>query len=150
MADQCIVCLENLDVQPPVVPALPLEEDNNLDPASLLPTTTNDTSSSAGLPLETEPTSLGHQAAKLHSQAQEDASTAATLAVEHVDEDSKVAEIEVCGHMLHDTCLRAWTIKANSCPICRQAFHAVNVYDKVGGTSQTLCKLLVLEMICES
>jgi hypothetical protein len=37
--------------------------------------------------------------------------------------------------MLHDACLREWTDQANSCPICRQIFHSVTVYDKVGGKS---------------
>lgn len=44
-----------------------------------------------------------------------------------------IAIIKTCGHILHDTCLQAWIEKANSCPICRQAFHLVEVYDKVGG-----------------
>ena len=48
-----------------------------------------------------------------------------------------IAVIQTCNHILHDTCLRDWTLKANSCPICRQAFHLVEVYDKVGGKSQT-------------
>jgi hypothetical protein len=145
MADQCIVCLENLDVQPPVVPVLPLVEDGNLDPSSLLPTSANNSASSgAGLPLELQPISAGQSeanAATLHAQPQQDTSKSTTEDAHDVDEDSKVAEIEVCGHMLHDTCLRAWTIKANSCPICRQAFHSVNVYDRVGGKSRNLGKL---------
>ncbi|KAH8197734.1 hypothetical protein TruAng_008112 [Truncatella angustata] len=49
-------------------------------------------------------------------------------------DDTKIAEIEICGHILHDSCLREWTGKANSCPICRQSFNLVNVYDRVGGT----------------
>src|SRR5690606_24755446 len=56
--------------------------------------------------------------------------------VERVNDDN-VAKIEVCGHMLHDECLREWTEKANSCPICRQTFHTVTVYDKVGGKFAT-------------
>ncbi|CAJ2505994.1 Uu.00g001240.m01.CDS01 [Anthostomella pinea] len=81
MADQCIVCLENLDVQ--ASPTLPFSNNTN------------------------SPTHDG---------------------------DNKIAVIQVCGHVLHDACLREWTGKANSCPICRQAFHLVHVYDKVGGT----------------
>lgn len=52
----------------------------------------------------------------------------------HLNHDP-VALIHICGHVLHDSCLREWTEKANSCPICRQAFHLVHVYDKVGGES---------------
>ena len=47
--------------------------------------------------------------------------------------ESYVAEILACGHMLHDSCLREWSDKANSCPICRQTFNIVRVYEKVGG-----------------
>jgi hypothetical protein len=48
-----------------------------------------------------------------------------------------IAIIQTCKHILHDDCLRDWTLKANSCPICRRAFHLVEVHDKVGGKSQT-------------
>ena len=53
----------------------------------------------------------------------------------NVDNGQPVAKIKTCGHVLHDQCLQEWTQKANSCPICRQAFHLVEVYDKVGGKS---------------
>ncbi|KAK0623183.1 hypothetical protein B0T14DRAFT_536132 [Immersiella caudata] len=52
---------------------------------------------------------------------------------QHENHDN-VAQIQICGHVLHDSCLREWTEKANSCPICRQTFNLVHVYDKVGGT----------------
>lgn len=48
-----------------------------------------------------------------------------------------IAVIQTCKHILHDDCLRDWTLKANSCPICRRAFHLVEVQDKVGGKTQT-------------
>ena len=51
-----------------------------------------------------------------------------------------IAVIQTCGHILHDTCLQDWTKKANSCPICRSAFHLVEVHDKVDGKSQ-ICNL---------
>ncbi|KAI9731258.1 MAG: hypothetical protein M1818_007883 [Claussenomyces sp. TS43310] len=51
----------------------------------------------------------------------------------HMDNDQPVAIIRTCGHILHDECLSAWTQKANSCPICRQAFYLVDVYDMIGG-----------------
>lgn len=49
-------------------------------------------------------------------------------------EEDNVAVIQICGHTLHNTCLKEWTAKANSCPICRQNFNLVEVYDKIGGT----------------
>jgi hypothetical protein len=54
-----------------------------------------------------------------------------------------IAVIQTCKHILHDDCLRDWTLKANSCPICRRAFHLVEVHSKVGGKSQT-CHLPIL------
>ena len=44
-----------------------------------------------------------------------------------------VALIPVCGHVLHDTCLKEWAERSNSCPICRTTFNMVEVLDKIGG-----------------
>jgi hypothetical protein len=44
-----------------------------------------------------------------------------------------VALIPVCGHVLHDTCLKEWAERSNSCPICRTTFNLVEVLDKIGG-----------------
>ncbi|KAK4044604.1 hypothetical protein C8A01DRAFT_42515 [Parachaetomium inaequale] len=106
MADQCIVCLEPLDVEASAIatPLAPAEQ----------------------------------QLLKDHHErlAIEDADALAKPTQENGQEHANhenVAKIEVCGHMLHDACLREWTDKANSCPICRQTFHTVTVYDKVGG-----------------
>ncbi|TVY50410.1 PHD and RING finger domain-containing protein [Lachnellula cervina] len=84
MADQCIVCLEDL---------------NHLEIAG----------PSADLPATTHPGKL--------------------------DNNQPVALIKPCGHVLHDECLREWSQKANSCPICRQTFNLVEVLDKIGGTA---------------
>ncbi len=102
MADQCIVCLENLDC---------------VESSPLLPS-----GSGSGDPLAPE-----LPAPAVADPAAPPAEAAA------VDNHDKIAVIQVCGHTLHDSCLREWTGKANSCPICRQAFHLVDVYDKVGG-----------------
>ncbi|KAJ8067999.1 hypothetical protein OCU04_003577 [Sclerotinia nivalis] len=48
-----------------------------------------------------------------------------------------VAQIKPCDHVLHDHCLREWSQKANSCPICRASFNLVVVLDRVGGTVQS-------------
>ncbi|KAK4123366.1 hypothetical protein N657DRAFT_573912 [Parathielavia appendiculata] len=103
MADQCIVCLELLEVEASApAAAAQLQQDK-----------------------------LNHERLAI-----EDADALAKethqTGPDHVNHDN-VAKIEVCGHMLHDACLREWTDKANSCPICRQTFHSVTVYDKVGG-----------------
>ncbi|KAK4106258.1 hypothetical protein N658DRAFT_512139 [Parathielavia hyrcaniae] len=107
MADQCIVCLEPLEVEASAPPA-------------------------ADQPLQ-QPDKLNHERLAI-----EDADALAKEShqngPDHAHHDN-VAMIEVCGHMLHDECLREWTEKANSCPICRQTFHSVTVYDKVGGTA---------------
>ncbi len=96
MADQCIVCLEDLDsvsthsdLEPP---------DNSLESVDAVPTSaTTNPGSTTNPPL--------------------------------------IAIIKTCGHILHDECLKEWSQKANSCPICRQQFNIVDVYDRIGGKS---------------
>lgn len=98
MADQCIICLEELNTA-------------------------------------VEINSLPHQV------VDEYAPTSPTR--DRVDEDEDqskqnedpllIAIIKPCNHVLHDSCLQTWTEKANSCPICRQNFNEVDLYDKVGG-----------------
>ena len=92
MADQCIVCLEDLDV-----------------------------------------------AGSIHDDLLDSGEVAASTAMRpranpsKVDDEQLIALIKPCSHVLHDQCLREWSQKANSCPICRQAFNLVEVWDKVGG-----------------
>ncbi|KAK6833544.1 hypothetical protein PG990_001663 [Apiospora arundinis] len=135
MADQCIVCLESLDVHPLVVPPLQ-ESDPDVDvphdtagapaPADASTSASDSTLAVSVAPAPTTPTKA--------TFAEYDGVTATSTSDGFVvDEDSKIAEIEVCGHVLHDICLRQWTGKANSCPICRQTFNSVIVYDRVGG-----------------
>lgn len=50
-----------------------------------------------------------------------------------IDNQQQIALIKPCGHVLHDECLREWSQKANSCPICRHTFNLVEVLDKIGG-----------------
>ncbi|KAL1839281.1 hypothetical protein VTJ49DRAFT_1681 [Mycothermus thermophilus] len=116
MADQCIICLEPLEVEeaaatpaPPASAAaaqqLPQEQQHQHQQNTNID--------------DTEPLAKPSQQKRV--SASENTS------------DNNVAKIESCGHLLHDGCLREWNDKANSCPICRQAVHTVTVYDKVGG-----------------
>jgi hypothetical protein len=91
MADQCIVCLEDLDVVPDAI----LYD----RPAT---TSTKETETPTPHPGK-------------------------------LDNEQQIALIKPCGHVLHDECLREWSQKANSCPICRRNFNLVEVLDKVGG-----------------
>lgn len=50
-----------------------------------------------------------------------------------------IAHLLPCGHDLHNDCLKPWVERANSCPICRQAFNQVDLSARVGGKSQSLC-----------
>ncbi len=126
MADQCIVCLEPLDVEASTTPTPPAGD--GAAPAAQLLKDAHDQ-----LAIEDADALAG--ANHEHHKILEHHETNGT-ASKHDNHEihENVARIEVCGHMLHDSCLREWTDKANSCPICRQTFHAVAVYDKVGGT----------------
>jgi hypothetical protein len=93
MADQCIVCLEDLDVVPDSI------HDDLLDGGEVAAPTT-----------------------KL-----------STTIPSKLDNQQPIALIKPCSHVLHDECLREWSQKANSCPICRHSFNLVEVLDKVGG-----------------
>jgi len=99
MADQCIVCLEELDID--AVPSDPDPRDTLAGPSTTTTTTTTTTTIS------------------LHPRKPQP--------------QPPIALIKPCGHVLHDECLREWSQKANSCPICRQTFNLVEVLDKVGG-----------------
>ncbi|KAJ2966686.1 hypothetical protein NUW58_g10605 [Xylaria curta] len=128
MADQCIVCLDNLDVElsspPPQTPPETLH--HSYDTLGALSSKSAPTTASDGaLPPSPSPT---------NDQNDGNSTVTAAARTPRPDNGDKIAVIQVCGHYLHDSCLREWTGKANSCPICRQAFHLVHVYDKVGGT----------------
>ena len=94
MADQCIVCLEDLDVVPD--------------------------------PIRDDPRDAREVAAAPTSKL-------STTHPGKIDNQQDIALIKPCGHILHDECLREWSQKANSCPICRHTFNLVEVLDKVGG-----------------
>ncbi|KAI9864104.1 MAG: PHD and RING finger domain-containing protein 1 [Trichoglossum hirsutum] len=49
------------------------------------------------------------------------------------DKAELIAHLVPCGHNLHDTCLKPWVDRANSCPICRQSFNTVELCSEVGG-----------------
>lgn len=44
-----------------------------------------------------------------------------------------IACLVPCTHTFHDSCLRSWVERANSCPICRESFTSVNLALTVGG-----------------
>jgi len=58
------------------------------------------------------------------------AESVATPHPSSIDSQQQIALIKPCNHILHDECLREWSQKANSCPICRQTFNLVQVLDK--------------------
>lgn len=64
---------------------------------------------------------------------------AATTDPEAVEEESSylnnVAALDGCDHIIHDACIRSWAQKTNTCPICRNPFHSVRVYNGVDGES---------------
>ncbi|KAF7554259.1 hypothetical protein G7046_g6861 [Stylonectria norvegica] len=64
---------------------------------------------------------------------------AITTAAEAVQEEdsylNNVAALDGCDHIIHDACIRSWAQKTNTCPICRNPFHSVRVYNGVDGTA---------------
>ena len=52
---------------------------------------------------------------------------------ENESNDRLIAFLPSCGHYLHDECLKSWTERANSCPICRKSFNTVDLWTTVGG-----------------
>lgn len=132
MADQCIVCLDNLDVQQPSPPPQPPPPETPHHNHGTVRATFSESASTAG----------NGPMSPWSSHTEDDGITnddnnnnTTTLRSPRITDNNNIAVIQVCGHVLHDSCLREWTGKANSCPICRQAFHLVNVYDRVGGKS---------------
>lgn len=128
MADQCIVCLEILDS------AESLQQLQSDDGGGGGP---GGGASPADLSAP-PPVTLAAAAAA----ASPTASTTTTTTKDlfdirdgNLESNDNIAKIQICGHVLHDSCLREWTVKANSCPFCRQAFHQVEVYDRIGGSS---------------
>ena len=54
-------------------------------------------------------------------------------AKDSTNENELIAHLKPCGHNLHNECLKPWVERANSCPICRAKFYAVELSNKVGG-----------------
>ncbi|ESZ90196.1 hypothetical protein SBOR_9420 [Sclerotinia borealis F-4128] len=114
MTDACIVCLEDLEVQLEVVVQVPVPV-----PVSVVQ----------------DPKAI------LYDDLEEGGKEVTEELYQHQynypgnsNNQQSVAQIKPCGHVLHDDCLREWSRKANSCPICRASFNLVVVLDRVGGT----------------
>ncbi|KAK2591224.1 hypothetical protein QQS21_011089 [Conoideocrella luteorostrata] len=109
--EQCIICLDPLP----------------------RPSSSSSTSTSTS-PL---PVNGVHNAATVKApEAPPDSTTAVAEAVSeetcHLD---IVASLDGCEHVIHDSCIRSWAQKTNTCPICRTPFHSVRVYNGVDGTA---------------
>ncbi|KUI59840.1 hypothetical protein VP1G_07046 [Cytospora mali] len=124
MAEQCIVCLEKLDSA--VHPAQ-LQDDGDAGVGAGI---SDAPVSAADLPVLEAGASLSRS---INTNENTEITDLTSKTDNPLDNDHNIAVIQICGHTLHDSCLKAWSGKANSCPICRQAFHLVEVYDKIGG-----------------
>lgn len=97
-AEQCIVCLEDLDHAPRL---------DDADPSLVI--AKNDLEGTAQQHNTNPPQHNGSNGQQL------------------------IAVIKTCNHVLHDVCLKEWTQKANSCPICRTQFNKVEVRESTTG-----------------
>lgn len=50
------------------------------------------------------------------------------------DANTRIAALDGCNHVIHDSCIRLWAQKTNTCPICREPFRQLRVFDGVSGT----------------
>ena len=129
MADQCIVCLENLDVEVSAAGAAlaaadaPQHLHHPSSPAAAAE------ASGCLVAVQQQPETAKPVAPAVSTNPAIDSN----LSLKQHENHDHAAQIAVCGHVLHDSCLREWSEKANSCPICRQTFNLVHVFDKVGG-----------------
>lgn len=134
MTDACIVCLEDLEVA--VVQQQEEEEEEKVGvpapvPAPILVVQDPQTHSPA--PRELERGTAGKEPGFEQSLRRQCISSGKGAANGNDNNALCVAQIKPCDHVLHDHCLREWSQKANSCPICRASFNLVLVLDGVGG-----------------
>lgn len=57
-----------------------------------------------------------------------------TICLEPMPPGAPVGVVSGCKHHYHEHCLLHWCSQSNSCPSCRQKFHAVSVVDQLTGT----------------
>lgn len=115
--EQCIICLD----------PLPLPSSSSLEaagPSKVAPsvTTTANTPSTASTLAITATTN-------------EATDSSANTSEEDLSYLNIVAALDGCEHIIHDACIRSWAKKTNTCPICRNPFHTVRVYNGVDGKS---------------
>lgn len=74
------------------------------------------------------------------AQADPDALTTApatTTTTTTLDDDASylniVAALDGCEHIIHNACIQSWAQKTNTCPICRNVFHNVRVFNGLDG-----------------
>lgn len=104
--DQCIICLEPLVIQAPSL--LDARVRAGLDPPA--------TATAGESPTATSTTTC----------TDDDAA--------NLESNSRIATLDSCDHIIHDSCIRLWAQKTNTCPICREAFRKLRVLDGVSGT----------------
>ncbi|KAL1305829.1 hypothetical protein AAFC00_003990 [Neodothiora populina] len=127
MTDTCIVCLGDLRVATPdgvvkVEERSPsLTHDDEVAAAAAAPEYNNND--------ETTINSTNHSNNRHHNNHHQNHHNHIQAANQskQAEDDEIIAHLLPCGHNLHDSCLRPWVERANSCPICRAQFNVVEL-----------------------
>lgn len=149
--EQCIICLDSLPLPRATTSTLGAAEggdtefqllrDGGAAATDTDTTATTDTTTTTTTTDTTEITGTTASPPPLQSPTVTATVTAANTATIKAEYDelnnplNVVAALDGCEHIIHEACIRSWAQKTNSCPICRNVFHSVRVFNGVDGKS---------------
>ncbi|SPO01017.1 uncharacterized protein DNG_03765 [Cephalotrichum gorgonifer] len=120
--DQCIICLEPLVIQAPSL--LPATTDGSIHPQQ-----------QQQHHHQQQPAFLEVAAAAAAAESPTTTTTSTEDDAGNLDTNSRIAALDSCDHIIHDACIRLWAQKTNTCPICREQFRKLRVFDGISGST---------------